>query len=79
MIFSKSSTRTRCAFEVAMHDQGGHVTYLDSAGSHIGRTESLKDTLAELEQAGTRPTFRRYGRTMSFGRSAARRPRNRQA
>jgi ornithine carbamoyltransferase len=48
LIFEKSSTRTRCSFEVAMHDQGGHVTYLDSAGSHIGRTESLKDTARVL-------------------------------
>ncbi len=48
LIFEKSSTRTRCAFEVAMHDQGGHVTYLDAAGSHIGRTESLKDTARVL-------------------------------
>jgi ornithine carbamoyltransferase len=48
LIFEKASTRTRCAFEVAMHDQGGHVTYLDSAGSHIGRTESLKDTARVL-------------------------------
>jgi len=48
LIFEKSSTRTRCSFEVAMHDQGGHVTYLDSAGSHIGRTESLKDTASVL-------------------------------
>lgn len=48
LIFEKSSTRTRCAFEVAMYDQGGHVTYLDAAGSHIGRTESLKDTARVL-------------------------------
>jgi ornithine carbamoyltransferase len=48
LIFEKSSTRTRCSFEVAMHDQGGHVTYLDAAGSHIGRTESLKDTARVL-------------------------------
>ena len=48
LIFEKSSTRTRCSFEVAMHDQGGHVTYLDSAGSHIGHTESLKDTARVL-------------------------------
>jgi len=48
LIFEKASTRTRCSFEVAMHDQGGHVTYLDSAGSHIGRTESLKDTARVL-------------------------------
>ncbi|WP_426191429.1 ornithine carbamoyltransferase [Massilia sp. DWR3-1-1] len=48
LIFEKASTRTRCAFEVAMHDQGGHVTYIDSASSHIGRTESLKDTARVL-------------------------------
>lgn len=48
LIFEKSSTRTRCSFEVAMHDQGGHVTYLDSAGSHIGHKESLKDTARVL-------------------------------
>jgi ornithine carbamoyltransferase len=48
LIFEKASTRTRCSFEVAMHDQGGHVTYLDSAGSHIGKTESLRDTARVL-------------------------------
>ncbi|MEO8858819.1 MAG: ornithine carbamoyltransferase [Burkholderiaceae bacterium] len=48
LIFEKASTRTRCSFEVAMHDQGGHVTYLDAAGSHIGRSESLKDTARVL-------------------------------
>lgn len=48
LIFEKASTRTRCAFEIAMHDQGGHVTYIDAAGSHIGRTESLKDTARVL-------------------------------
>jgi ornithine carbamoyltransferase len=48
LIFEKASTRTRCSFEVAMHDQGGHVTYLDAAGSHIGHGESLKDTARVL-------------------------------
>jgi ornithine carbamoyltransferase len=43
LIFEKASTRTRCAFEVAVHDQGGHVTYLDSAGSQMGHKESLYD------------------------------------
>jgi ornithine carbamoyltransferase len=48
LIFEKSSTRTRCAFEVAVHDQGGHVSYLDSAGSQLGHKESLKDTARVL-------------------------------
>ncbi len=48
LVFEKPSTRTRCAFEVAVHDQGGHVTYLDSAGSQIGHKESLKDTARVL-------------------------------
>lgn len=48
LIFEKSSTRTRCSFEVAVHDQGGHVTYIDSAGSQMGHKESLKDTARVL-------------------------------
>jgi len=44
LIFEKASTRTRCAFEVAVHDQGGHVTDIDSVGSQMGHKESLKDT-----------------------------------
>jgi ornithine carbamoyltransferase len=48
LIFEKPSTRTRCAFEVAVHDQGGHVTYLDAAGSQLGHKESLKDTARVL-------------------------------
>ncbi len=48
LIFEKSSTRTRCAFEVAAHDQGAHVTYLDPAGSQIGHKESIKDTARVL-------------------------------
>ena len=48
LIFEKSSTRTRCAFEVACYDQGAHVTYLDPAGSQIGHKESFKDTARVL-------------------------------
>ncbi len=48
LVFEKSSTRTRCAFEVVVHDQGGHITYLDSAGSQLGHKESLKDTARVL-------------------------------
>ncbi|MDH5278906.1 MAG: ornithine carbamoyltransferase subunit F, partial [Actinomycetota bacterium] len=42
LIFEKTSTRTRCAFEVAAYDQGAHVTYLDPTGSQIGHKESMK-------------------------------------
>ncbi|MFE3447978.1 ornithine carbamoyltransferase [Nonomuraea sp. NPDC059194] len=48
LIFEKTSTRTRCAFEVATHDQGGHVTYLDPSGSQMGHKESVKDTARVL-------------------------------
>jgi len=48
LIFEKSSTRTRCAFEVAALDQGAHVTYLGPGGSQIGQKESMKDTARVL-------------------------------
>lgn len=48
LIFEKSSTRTRAAFEVAAHDQGAHVTYLDPAGSQMGHKETAKDTARVL-------------------------------
>jgi ornithine carbamoyltransferase len=48
LVFEKSSTRTRCAFEVAAHEQGAHVTYLGPEGSHIGREESIADTAQVL-------------------------------
>jgi len=48
LIFEKASTRTRCAFEVAAHDQGAHVTYLDPTGSHLGSGETVKDTARVL-------------------------------
>ena len=48
LIFEKTSTRTRCAFEVAAYDQGAHVTYLGHSGSQIGRKESMKDTARVL-------------------------------
>jgi len=48
LIFEKSSTRTRTAFEVAAHDQGAHVTYLEPSGSQIGHKESMKDTARVL-------------------------------
>jgi len=48
LIFEKASTRTRCAFEVAAHDQGAQVTYLGPEGSQIGHKESMKDTARVL-------------------------------
>jgi ornithine carbamoyltransferase len=48
LIFEKTSTRTRCAFEVAAYDQGMGVTYLDPSGSQIGHKESIKDTARVL-------------------------------
>lgn len=48
LIFEKTSTRTRCAFEVAAFDQGAHVTYLGPSGSQIGAKESMKDTARVL-------------------------------
>ena len=48
LIFEKTSTRTRCAFEVAAYDQGAQVTYIDPNSSQIGHKESMKDTARVL-------------------------------
>src|SRR5512133_186121 len=48
LIFEKTSTRTRSAFEVAAYDQGAHVTYLDPSGSQLGHKESVADTARVL-------------------------------
>ncbi len=48
LIFEKTSTRTRCAFEVAAYDEGAHVTYIDPGSSQIGHKESMKDTARVL-------------------------------
>jgi len=48
LIFEKTSTRTRCAFETAAYDQGAHVTYLGPTGSQIGNKESMRDTARVL-------------------------------
>ena len=49
LIFEKTSTRTRCSFEVAAHDLGMEVTYLDPSGSQIGKKESIADTATIVE------------------------------
>ena len=48
LLFEKTSTRTRCAFEVACYDEGAHVTFLDSNSSQMGKKESLEDTAKVL-------------------------------
>jgi ornithine carbamoyltransferase len=64
LIFEKTSTRTRCAFEVAAHDQGAHVTYLDPSGSQIGHKESMKDTARVLGRMFDAIEFRGSGQDM---------------
>ena len=61
LIFEKSSTRTRCAFEVAAHDQGAHSTYLGPSGSHLGEKESLKDTARVLGRMFDAIQYRGFG------------------
>jgi len=61
LIFEKSSTRTRCAFEVASFDQGANVTYLGPTGSQIGSKESMKDTARVLGRMYDGIEYRGYG------------------
>ena len=61
MIFEKTSTRTRCSFEVAAHDLGMHVTYLDPSGSQIGKKESIADTARVLGRMFDGIEYRGYG------------------
>ncbi len=61
LIFEKSSTRTRCAFEVAALDQGAHVTYLGPSGSQIGYKESMKDTARVLGRMYDGIEYRGFG------------------
>lgn len=61
LIFEKTSTRTRCAFEVAGYDQGAHVTYLGPEGSQIGHKESIKDTARVLGRMYDAIEYRGFG------------------
>ena len=61
LIFEKSSTRTRCAFEVAAYDQGAKVTYLGPSGSQIGYKESMKDTARVLGRMYDGIEYRGFG------------------
>jgi ornithine carbamoyltransferase len=64
LIFEKSSTRTRVAFEVAAYDQGAHVTYLGPSGSQIGHKESMKDTARVLGRVYDGIEYRGFGQTI---------------
>ena len=61
LIFEKTSTRTRCAFEVAAHDMGMQVTYLEPTGSQIGKKESIRDTARVLGRMFDGIEYRGYG------------------
>ena len=61
LIFEKTSTRTRCAFEVAAADLGMHPTYLDPSGSQIGKKESIADTARVLGRMYDAIEYRGYG------------------
>lgn len=61
LIFEKTSTRTRCSFEVAAHDLGMKVTYLDPSGSQIGKKETIKDTARVLSSIYDGIEYRGYG------------------
>ncbi len=61
LIFEKTSTRTRCAFEVAAYDQGANVTYLEPGGSQIGHKESIKDTARVLGRMYDAIEYRGFG------------------
>ena len=64
LIFEKTSTRTRCAFEVAGHDLGMGVTYLDPTGSQIGKKESIADTARVLSRMFDGIEYRGFGRSI---------------
>ncbi len=61
LIFEKTSTRTRCAFEVAAYDQGAKVTFLGPTGTQIGHKESMKDTARVLGRLYDGIEYRGFG------------------
>ena len=64
LIFEKTSTRTRCAFEVAAHDLGMNATYLDPSGSQIGKKESIADTARVLSKMFDGIEYRAFGQSI---------------
>ena len=67
LIFEKTSTRTRCAFEVAAYDLGMNCTYLDPSGSQIGKKESIADTARVLGRMYDGIEYRGYGQEIVDG------------
>ena len=65
LIFEKTSTRTRCAFEVAAHDLGMGSTYLDPSGSQIGKKESIADTARVLGRMYEGIEYRGFGQEIA--------------
>ena len=65
LIFEKTSTRTRCSFEVAAYDQGAHVTYLDPQSSQMGHKETIKDTARVLGRLYDGIEYRGFDRRSS--------------
>ncbi len=64
LLFEKDSTRTRCAFEVAAHDQGAHTTYLGPSGSQMGSKESMADTARVLSRMYDGIEYRGHGQAI---------------
>ncbi len=64
LIFEKSSTRTRCAFEVAAYQQGANVTYIDPSSSQIGHKETMKDTARVLGRMYDAIEYRGYSQSI---------------
>ena len=65
LVFEKTSTRTRCAFEVAAADLGMHAVYLDPTGSQIGKKESIEDTARVLGRMFDGIEYRGYGQEIA--------------
>jgi ornithine carbamoyltransferase len=65
LIFEKDSTRTRCSFEVAAHDQGAHVTFIGPSGSHMGHKETAKDTARVLGRMYDAIEFRGFAQDVA--------------
>jgi len=64
LLFEKTSTRTRCAFEVAALDEGAHVTFLDSASSQVGKKESIEDSAKVLGRFYDGIEYRGYSQSV---------------